>query len=92
MQRGQLLIESDAVDLRHLQVAHNQVVGLGGDAAQRFFAVAGAIDDEPGIGQRLAHGGRQCRLVFDDQDSRPCERVEVGLLRRQLQAAAAACR
>ena len=57
--------------------------GLGGDAAERFFAVAGAIDDEPGVGQRLADGGRQRGLILDDQHSRPCQRVEVGPLRRQ---------
>ena len=83
VQRGQLLKESDAVDLRHLQVTHDQVVRLGGDAAERLFAVAGAIDHEPGVDQRLCDRGRECRLIFNDQDSRPCQRVEVGLLRRQ---------
>ena len=64
---GNRAVERHAVHARHLQIADHQVVGALGHSRERLFAIPGPVHDETRIGQRVADGRRQRRLVFDDQ-------------------------
>jgi RNA polymerase sigma factor for flagellar operon FliA len=65
--RGNCAVELHAVDARHLEVAHDQVVVAVANAGEGLLAVARPLHLEPRIRQSL--GNRRCkrRLVFDDE-------------------------
>ena len=73
--RGHGPVEADAVEPRHLQIADDQIVVMLGDAGEAFLAVAGAVDLEARIGQRLLHGGGERGLVLHHQHARALEGV-----------------
>ena len=76
-------IELHAVDARHLEIADDQVVAGFGEAGQALLTVAGAIDGEAGILERLGHGHRQRRLVLHHQHPQSLERLERDRLLRR---------
>jgi hypothetical protein len=65
-----------AIDARHFQVTHDQVVLTHPDAAQAFFAVPRAIDDETGVSQGFGDSSGKCRFVFEDKNHGTRQRRE----------------
>jgi len=60
-----------------------------GHAGQPLFAVAGAIDDESGIGERFLHRRGQRRFVLHHQYARALEHVARRRLHGRCRRAAA---
>ena len=92
LRRLELAVELHPADARHLQVADDQIEVLLRGRARALRAVAGAIDDEAGVLQRLGDGGAERRLVFDDQHRGARDRFRRALDRprhRRLQRAGA---
>ena len=76
-------VELHAVNARHLEIADDQVVTGFGEAGQSLLTVAGPIDGEAGIDQRLGYRDRQRGLIFHHQHTQSLERLERDRLLRR---------
>ncbi|HZO39563.1 MAG TPA: hypothetical protein VFE97_10100 [Methylomirabilota bacterium] len=63
-----LAVEAWAVEVRHLEVADDQVVGAVAELVERLDAVVGGVDPVIVLGEDLGQGRRDLGLVVDDQD------------------------
>jgi hypothetical protein len=68
MSARHLTVEARPVEVRHLEVADDPVVGAVAELVERLDAVVGGVDPVIVLGEDLGQDRRDLGLVVDDQD------------------------